>query len=73
MSSKHNFDVILEAQEEGGYVASVPDLPGLWTQGETRDEAIAHVKEAIAGYLETLQELGRPIPHPTREHLTVEA
>ena len=65
--------MVLEAQEDGGYVASVPDLPGLWTQGETREETIAMVKDAIAGYLETLTELGRPLPRPTREHITVEA
>jgi len=51
----------------------VPDLPGLWTQGETRDEAIAMVKDAVTGYLGTLDELGMPIPDPHREKLTIEA
>ena len=73
MADKKEFEVVLEAQDDGGYVASVPDLPGLWTQGETKEEAVAMVKDAIAGYLESLAELGRPIPKPKREHLTVTA
>ncbi len=73
MDTEREFDVILEEQEEGGYVASVPDLPGVWTQGDTREEAVAMVKDAITGYLETIKELGRPLPKPNREHLTVRA
>jgi predicted RNase H-like HicB family nuclease len=73
MATRREFDVILEEQDDGGYVASVPDLPGVWTQGDTREEAVAMVKDAIAGYLETLKELGRPLPTPNREHLTVQA
>ncbi len=67
------FEVILEEQDDGGFVASVPDLPGVWIQAETRDEAIVMVKDAIAGYLESLEGLGRPLPKPRREHLTVKA
>ena len=58
------FDVVLERAEEGGFVVSVPDLPGIWTQGETRDEALVNVSEAIAGYLETLEAEGWPVPEP---------
>ena len=67
------FDVCLERAEEGGFVASVPDLPGVWTQGETRDEALANVREAIVGYLETLEAKGWPVPEPVIEHATVTA
>jgi predicted RNase H-like HicB family nuclease len=73
MPAKRQFEVVLEAQDEGGYAVSVPDLPGLWTQADTREDAIANAKDAIAGYLETLEELGRPIPKPRRERLTIEA
>lgn len=72
-AGKKEFDVVIEAQDEGGYVASVPDLPGLWTQGETKEEAIAMVKDAIAGYLEALTELDQPLPQPKREHVTIRA
>ncbi len=44
--------VILEEQEEGGYTAYVPALPGCVSQGETKDEALENIKEAIELYLE---------------------
>ena len=44
--------VVLEPQEEGGFTAYVPSLPGCISQGETREEALHNIKEAIALYLE---------------------
>jgi predicted RNase H-like HicB family nuclease len=70
---EREFDVVLEAADEGGFVVSVSDLPGCWTQGETRDEALANAKDAISSYLEALAELGRPLPQPQREHVTISA
>jgi predicted RNase H-like HicB family nuclease len=67
------FEVLLERADEGGYVVSVPDLPGVWTQGETRDEALENAREAITLYLETLEDLGKPIPKPVRERVTIQA
>jgi predicted RNase H-like HicB family nuclease len=43
-------------EDEGGYSVLVPGLPGCVSQGETRDEALENVKEAIALYLEVVQE-----------------
>jgi predicted RNase H-like HicB family nuclease len=71
--AEREFEVVLEAAEEGGFVVSVPDLPGCWTQGETREEALANAREAITGYLETLEELDKPIPRPKRERVTITA
>jgi len=48
--------VILEPQSEGGYVAYVPALPGCFSQGETKEEALKNIREAIELYLETLEE-----------------
>lgn len=48
--------VIKEDKDDGGYVASVPALPGCVSQGETMDEVIANIKEAIALWLETAQD-----------------
>lgn len=45
-------NIILEKQEEGGYTVYVPSLPGCVSQGETKEEAISNIKEAIALYLE---------------------
>ncbi len=71
MAAERELDVVLEAVEEGGFVVSVPDLRGCWTQGETRDEALENAKEAIAAYLDALEELGKPLPKPTREHVKI--
>lgn len=54
--------VIVEADETGGYVVSCPSLPGCHSQGATIDEAIANIREAIELYIEVLEEDGRPIP-----------
>lgn len=53
---------IVLTPEEGGYVASVPALPGCNTEGDTLDEAIANAREAIELYLEVLRDRGEPIP-----------
>ena len=45
--------IVLEPSDEGGYTASVPSLPGCISQGDTLDEAMANVREAIDLYLET--------------------
>jgi predicted RNase H-like HicB family nuclease len=44
--------VILEPSEEGGYTAIVPALPGCISEGETREEALKNIEEAIKLYLE---------------------
>jgi len=46
------FWVTLERAEEGGYVAYVPYLPGCVSQGETREEALRNIREAIEVYLD---------------------
>lgn len=56
------YRVVLEQDEDGMFVAEVPSLPGCVSQGRTRDEALANVKDAIAGYIESLRARGEPIP-----------
>lgn len=48
--------VIIEPGEDRGFVAHVPALKGCWSQGNTRAEALANVREAIQGWLETEQD-----------------
>jgi len=50
------FDVVIREDESGGYVALVPSLPGCHTQGESIDEVLENVREAIELYLETLSD-----------------
>lgn len=52
------YRIILEAQPEGGYTVFVPELPDVITEGETEEEAITNVKDAIVGYLGVLKEMG---------------
>lgn len=46
-------NIILEPQEDGGYTVYVPSLPGCISQGESKEEAIKNIKEAIELYLES--------------------
>jgi len=67
------YTVILVPEEEGGYSVQVPPLPGCYTQGETREEAIFMAKEAIELYPESCKAHSEPIPEETgAEFLTVE-
>ena len=67
------YTVILEKGNESGYVAYVPALKGCVSQGKTRDEALAHAKQAIEVYIEALLEDGLPVPTEVgREAVEVE-
>jgi predicted RNase H-like HicB family nuclease len=50
----HEFDVVILEDETSGYVAFVPALPGCHTQGDTLEELMKNIKEAIELYMETL-------------------
>ncbi len=63
------YRVLIEQDEDGVYVAEVPALPGCISQGMTRSEAIGNIKEAIAGYLESLQAHGEPAPPSITEEV----
>jgi predicted RNase H-like HicB family nuclease len=58
----HRFTVIFEKEDQGGYHIFCPTLPGCHTQGETVEEGIANIREAIQLYVETLIEDGFPVP-----------
>ncbi|KJS16407.1 MAG: DNA repair protein [Peptococcaceae bacterium BRH_c4b] len=60
------YKVTLTPAEEGGYVVSVPDLPGCISQGETLEEAIKMIEDAKICWLEVAMEEGIAIPRPTR-------
>ncbi len=62
------YRVVLEPQDEGGYTVYVPSLPGCVSQGDTVDEAMANIKEAIEIYRESLEARGlRPRKIEERE------
>ena len=62
MEGKRHYTVLLEREEEGGYHAFCPALKGCHSQGETLEEALANIREAIELYLEDLKAEGEPIP-----------
>lgn len=68
------YRVIIEQDEDGVFVAEVPSLPGCISQGKTRGEALTNIREAITGYLESLEAHGEPVPpspaHQLQDHLT---
>lgn len=61
-----SYTVLYEADPDGGFVASVPALPGCHSQGDTLEEAEANIREAVELYLETLHDEHRQAP---TEHL----
>ncbi len=48
--------VVLETSEEGGYTVYVPALPGCISEGDTKEEALANIREAIELYLEPVED-----------------
>ena len=57
-----HYTVILEHEEDGGYHAFVPALKGCHSQGETLEEAVANIREAIEAYLESMKADGQTLP-----------
>jgi predicted RNase H-like HicB family nuclease len=59
------YEVILYwSEEDGAFVAEVPELPGCAADGPTRQEALAKAETVIDEWIETARELGRTIPEP---------
>jgi len=56
------YTVIIEQGRESGYVAYVPVLKGCVSQGDTKEEALKNIKEAMEAYVEALLENGLPVP-----------
>jgi predicted RNase H-like HicB family nuclease len=65
--------VLLYPGEDGFIVAEVPSLPGCISQGTTREEALANVREAINLHIEVLRERGEPLPDDRVELVEVAA
>ena len=57
-----HYTVILQKAQDGGYVATVPVLPGCVSQGDTREEALKNIEEAIEIYLEDVRAAGESVP-----------
>jgi predicted RNase H-like HicB family nuclease len=60
--ARMRYRVLIERDEDGTYVAKVPDLPGCATEGKTKRELMRNVREAIQAYVEALKKSGSPVP-----------
>jgi predicted RNase H-like HicB family nuclease len=60
--ARMRYRVIIAKDEDGVFVANIPDLPGCATEGKTRQELMKNVKEAIQAYLSAMKKDGEPIP-----------
>ncbi len=63
------YRILIEQDEDGVFVAECPALPGCISQGNTRLESLANIKEAIEGYLYSLKKHNEPIPPSIYEEL----
>lgn len=61
-TKQHVFQVLVEQDEEGYFVAECPALKACYTQGETYEEAIANIRDVIALCLDDLKEKGKEVP-----------
>jgi predicted RNase H-like HicB family nuclease len=65
MSDDYRYEIIMYwSEEDQGFIAEVPELPGCAADGKTYEEALANVQVIITEWIETAKELGRPIPKP---------
>jgi antitoxin HicB len=63
MAHIYKIPLMLTVQPEGGYTVTSPALPELITEGETVEEALAHVQDALAAVVEIYEDLGKPLPN----------
>ena len=63
------YRIIINQDEDGWFIAECPSLPGCISQGKTRNEALENIKDAMNGYLESLEKHGEPIPPSIYEEI----
>ena len=63
--------VVISHGQDGYWVAECPSLPGCISQGQTREEAVRNIKEAIEGYIAVLEDDGLPVPDDRLDTLVV--
>jgi len=63
---QYKIPLVLTPQPEGGYTVTSPLLPELITEGDTIDEALANVKDALVAVAEVYEDLGRSLPRNAR-------
>jgi antitoxin HicB len=67
--SRLEYPIVVEplpAEEGGGFLATVPDLPGCMSDGATPEEAVSNIQDAIIAWIEAAHDLGHAVPKPSR-------
>jgi predicted RNase H-like HicB family nuclease len=67
---QRSFPVVITPEPEGGYSVQCPALPGCYSQGETVEECLANIREAIELVIEDMTAAGEPVPSPGPAILT---
>jgi predicted RNase H-like HicB family nuclease len=73
--NKLEYPVVVEplpVEDGGGFMATVPDLPGCMSDGATPEEALSNVQDAIVTWLEAARDLGHAIPRPSHHFALTE-
>jgi predicted RNase H-like HicB family nuclease len=63
------YTVVLRQESDGGFVVTVPSLPGCVTQGDSRQDALKNIEEALEVYIEDVRDAGEPVPPDTCHEL----
>jgi len=63
MDSKYEI-IIFWREEDGAFIAEVPELPGCMADGKSYHEALSNAEQIIQEWIETANEIGRPVPQP---------
>ena len=70
MMNDYRYEIIIYwSKEDNAFIAEVPELPGCMAHGNTYEEALKNIKDAIILWLDTAKEFGDPIPEPKEEKL----
>ncbi len=68
--SMQTYEIIIYwSKEDGVFIAEVPELPGCMAHGDTQEEALSNVKEAMRLWVDTAREFGDPVPEPKGRRL----
>lgn len=66
----HRYEIVIYwSKEDGVYVAEAPELPGCAAHGDTQEDALRHINQAVDLWIETAREFGDPVPAPKGERL----
>ncbi len=68
--NKHEINIFW-SNEDGCFVAEVPELPGCAAHGETQETTLENAKEAMTLWIDTAKQAGKPVPEPRTRNLTI--